>query len=305
MAGWFAPPINQYVHRVRLAGPIALLFGLVLLICACLMCAVLQGRCCVHCVHLFQEQKSVLKAKLHHHHHPHHFNHSNHVNHYSEEEAGYVFDSGDDIDGYQRGHHPPSTARPATLIIREQPTCVVNQNACEISPQRTRKNRQRRTGSAESECGYHLVEHPLASPEVVIPCPSTPHVHSCHDTCSYQAMSPPSAYVNRHTHQSPSKHFTEDSPRLHRHNALSTPPQNRHKETSINGHNVSPPSPHRSRTAPGLGYRSGTPAQQPFSAFVFTRQASRHQTSSPLTHDVGSWETGSRRPSPYEIHSDV
>ena len=63
MAGWFAPPINEGVIGVRLAGPIVLLIGLVVLVLSCPMCAYKQGKCC-HCCYvccqLFSKKPSSL-----------------------------------------------------------------------------------------------------------------------------------------------------------------------------------------------------------------------------------------------------
>lgn len=49
LAGWFAPPINSYVERIRLTGPVILLIGMGLLIISCLLCVYVQGKCCSFC----------------------------------------------------------------------------------------------------------------------------------------------------------------------------------------------------------------------------------------------------------------
>ena len=49
LAGWFAPPINEAVLRVRLAGPVTLLVGLALLAISCCLCAFQQRKCCSCC----------------------------------------------------------------------------------------------------------------------------------------------------------------------------------------------------------------------------------------------------------------
>ena len=52
LSSWFAPPINRFVHTVRIVGPCALVSGFALLLTSCLACALDQGRCCRCCYRL-------------------------------------------------------------------------------------------------------------------------------------------------------------------------------------------------------------------------------------------------------------
>lgn len=345
MAGWFAPPINQGVYGVRMAGPVALVFGLVLLLCSCLMCAVLQGRCFSHCVHLFQEKKSVLKAKfgshpsmLHDHYYHHHCPYtcanstiSNAAaHHHDTQEAEYVFgensmDEADD-NGYLRGQH---CGRPATLVIRgQEPTCVVNENARELheSPQHKRKKKRHRSRKEQSKCSERSASAeramnslPMSSSGIIIPCPSTPHYHPCQqNTCGCQEsplpVTPRHASPVHRTSMSPSYDPHSRSPSLSRHKSAFQSPRTHCKETQINGdsgngyHQQS-----SSARGPGLAQssRANGPAQQPFSTIVFTRQPSTsirsHQSTLLPTYDISSTSGESYRqnPSPFEIQSDV
>ncbi|KAK2162622.1 hypothetical protein LSH36_95g06022 [Paralvinella palmiformis] len=64
LAGWFAPPINDSVRGVRLAGPILLVVGLLVLALSCLICAIKQERCCYDCVQLYRDRRK--RAQQHH-----------------------------------------------------------------------------------------------------------------------------------------------------------------------------------------------------------------------------------------------
>ena len=49
LAGWFAPPITDTVLRVRMAGPVTLLLGFVLLVFSYILCAIEQQKCSECC----------------------------------------------------------------------------------------------------------------------------------------------------------------------------------------------------------------------------------------------------------------
>ena len=49
LAGWFAPPITDTVLRVRMAGPVTLLLGFLLLILSYILCAIEQQKCSECC----------------------------------------------------------------------------------------------------------------------------------------------------------------------------------------------------------------------------------------------------------------
>ena len=49
LAGWFAPPITDTVLRVRMAGPVTLLLGFVLLMFSYILCAIEQQKCSECC----------------------------------------------------------------------------------------------------------------------------------------------------------------------------------------------------------------------------------------------------------------
>jgi hypothetical protein len=53
---WFAPPMNSFVVGARLAGPITLLVGLVMLVISCFLCAFVQDKCC-ECCYTFSSGK--------------------------------------------------------------------------------------------------------------------------------------------------------------------------------------------------------------------------------------------------------
>ena len=57
LAGWFAPPINDSVRGVRLAGPILLVVGMLVLALSCLICAINQERCCYEVVTYCRERR--------------------------------------------------------------------------------------------------------------------------------------------------------------------------------------------------------------------------------------------------------
>ena len=56
LTGWFAPPLNDFVHYVRLTGPVILLVGFVIMLISCAMCSFVQGRCC-ECCYKYSDRK--------------------------------------------------------------------------------------------------------------------------------------------------------------------------------------------------------------------------------------------------------
>ena len=59
ITAWFAPPLNNFVANVRLAGPLILVFGFLLMILSCFLCSFVQGRCCA-CCYRFSSRKQLL-----------------------------------------------------------------------------------------------------------------------------------------------------------------------------------------------------------------------------------------------------
>ena len=63
LAGWFAPPINNSVRGVRLAGPIMLVVGLTILLCACLSCVLGHNECCSQCTQFYSAHRKQIKQR--------------------------------------------------------------------------------------------------------------------------------------------------------------------------------------------------------------------------------------------------
>ena len=63
LAGWFAPPINNSVRGVRLAGPIMLVVGLTILLCACLSRALGHNECCSQCIQFYSAHRKQIKQR--------------------------------------------------------------------------------------------------------------------------------------------------------------------------------------------------------------------------------------------------
>ena len=46
VTAWYVAPINRFVDAVRLAGPVILFTGLVLLVLSCVICSYMRNNCC-------------------------------------------------------------------------------------------------------------------------------------------------------------------------------------------------------------------------------------------------------------------
>ena len=65
LTGWFAPALNSFVDNVRLAGPVILLAGFIIMIMSCAMCSFVQGRCCFCCYKYSHRKYSLDDAHAH------------------------------------------------------------------------------------------------------------------------------------------------------------------------------------------------------------------------------------------------
>ena len=57
LSSWFAPPINSFVHSVRVIGPATLIAGFIFMVLSCLVCAVKKGKCCALCYYFILRDK--------------------------------------------------------------------------------------------------------------------------------------------------------------------------------------------------------------------------------------------------------